>query len=188
MSEPLPVLGWRKDAEGAGKWVIGAIRPRKNRLVVDEATIAWVARWAFHWGALELRRTSQAYGRSNDPKPICTCPDIVCEHGTAMDVHCCNCHSGFIFDPTHECPVADLTEREVKLGVIEFHSEQVNPGLIERFYEVRDDLVAAGAIVDLWLLDIQSVLAEHGYRMRVFTDKPLPKPCYEIEDKGVNRG
>lgn len=24
--------------------------------------------------------------------------DIVCEHGTAMDVHCCNCHSGFLFD------------------------------------------------------------------------------------------
>ncbi len=22
----------------------------------------------------------------------------VCEHGMAMDVHCCNCHSGFLFD------------------------------------------------------------------------------------------
>jgi deoxycytidylate deaminase len=22
----------------------------------------------------------------------------VCEHGTAVDVHCCNCHSGFLFD------------------------------------------------------------------------------------------
>ena len=30
--------------------------------------------------------------------------DIVCEHGTAMDVHCCNCHSGFIFDNYHVCP------------------------------------------------------------------------------------
>lgn len=30
--------------------------------------------------------------------------DVVCEHGTAMDVHCCNCHSGFIFDRDHECP------------------------------------------------------------------------------------
>jgi hypothetical protein len=30
--------------------------------------------------------------------------DHVCEHGTAMDVHCCNCHSGFIFDRDHECP------------------------------------------------------------------------------------
>jgi hypothetical protein len=24
--------------------------------------------------------------------------DTVCEHGTAMDVHCCGCHSGFLFD------------------------------------------------------------------------------------------
>lgn len=30
--------------------------------------------------------------------------DHVCEHGTAMDVHCCHCHSGFIFDKDHECP------------------------------------------------------------------------------------
>jgi hypothetical protein len=31
-------------------------------------------------------------------------PDVVCEHGTALDVHCCNCHSGFIFNKDHECP------------------------------------------------------------------------------------
>jgi len=24
--------------------------------------------------------------------------DAVCEHGVAMDVHCCGCHSGFLFD------------------------------------------------------------------------------------------
>ena len=30
--------------------------------------------------------------------------DYVCEHGTAIDVHCCNCHSGFRFDLDHECP------------------------------------------------------------------------------------
>ncbi len=24
--------------------------------------------------------------------------DVVCQHGTAADVHCCNCHSGFLFD------------------------------------------------------------------------------------------
>jgi hypothetical protein len=28
----------------------------------------------------------------------------VCEHGTAVDVHCCNCHNGFVFDMDHECP------------------------------------------------------------------------------------
>lgn len=25
-------------------------------------------------------------------------PDVVCQHGVAMDVHCCGCHSGFLFD------------------------------------------------------------------------------------------
>ena len=30
--------------------------------------------------------------------------DVTCEHGVALDVHCCNCHSGFIFDKDHECP------------------------------------------------------------------------------------
>jgi hypothetical protein len=30
--------------------------------------------------------------------------DVCCvAHGTAIDVHCCNCHSGFIFDAHHEC-------------------------------------------------------------------------------------
>lgn len=36
--------------------------------------------------------------------------DAVCEHGTAMDVHCCNCHSGFIFDMGHECPALEQSE------------------------------------------------------------------------------
>lgn len=43
--------------------------------------------------------------------------DWVCEHGTAMDVHCCNCHSGFIFDRWHECPplkdIADDPRTEI---------------------------------------------------------------------------
>ena len=25
--------------------------------------------------------------------------DPICAHGVALDVHCCNCHSGFLFDP-----------------------------------------------------------------------------------------
>jgi hypothetical protein len=29
-----------------------------------------------------------------------------CEHGTAMDVHCCGCHSGFLFD-TQSCTCLD---------------------------------------------------------------------------------
>jgi hypothetical protein len=35
---------------------------------------------------------------------------VVCEHGTAMDVHCCNCHSGFLFD-VNSC-VCALTETQ----------------------------------------------------------------------------
>lgn len=44
-------------------------------------------------------------------------PDHVCEHGTAMDVHCCHCHSGFIFDKDHECsdpPVQSLSKQDVE--------------------------------------------------------------------------
>jgi NTP pyrophosphatase (non-canonical NTP hydrolase) len=46
--------------------------------------------------------------RTNSPLPATTAtaalpestdrPDVVCEHGVAMDVHCCGCHSGFLFD------------------------------------------------------------------------------------------
>lgn len=57
--------------------------------------------------------------------------------------------------------------REVKLGVIEFHPQ---PELREYFYRVVKDLTAAGCIVDLWLLDIQSVLKAHGYTMTVHDD------------------
>lgn len=68
--------------------------------------------------------------------------------------------------------------RVVDLGVIEFHSERVNPGLIQRFYAVRDDLTAAGCIVDIWLMDIATVLAEFGYRMTVTTQKPKPEAAH----------
>lgn len=58
--------------------------------------------------------------------------------------------------------------RRVQLGVIEFHSESLNPGLIDRFYAVRDDLTEASCIVDLWLMDIATVLKEFGYDMRIY--------------------
>ncbi len=77
----------------------------------------------------------------------------------------------------------EMPEREVQLGVIEFHSPQFNPGLIERFYAVRDDLTAAGSIVDVWLMDIATVLAEFGYTMRVTTKKPLPVPSWRRPDR-----
>jgi len=42
--------------------------------------------------------------------------DAVCEHGTAVDVHCCNCHSGFVFDMAHECPdtIVDILREVVE--------------------------------------------------------------------------
>lgn len=55
----------------------------------------------------------------------------------------------------------------VKLGVVEFHSDRLNPGLIERFYAVTDDLRGSGSIVDLWLMDIAAVLNEFGYDMKI---------------------
>jgi hypothetical protein len=53
----------------------------------------------------------------------------------------------------------------VKLGVVEFHPNQP---LQDDFYMVVDDLRAAGCIVDLWLLDISTVLRRHGYEMEVY--------------------
>lgn len=44
-----------------------------------------------HWVEERLTVTVDAAG------------DLVCQHGLAMDVHCCNCHNGFIFAPDHEC-------------------------------------------------------------------------------------
>jgi hypothetical protein len=53
--------------------------------------------WSDHCVACGIWRTY--------PKPVNSKPvedDITCEHGTALDVHCCNCHSGFLFD-TRSC-------------------------------------------------------------------------------------
>lgn len=48
--------------------------------------------------------------------------DYVCEHGVAMDVHCCNCHSGFIFDRDHVCvPDPEEMEEALRLIVAEPH-------------------------------------------------------------------
>ena len=71
-------------------------------------------------------------------------------------------------------------ERALKFGVIELHPQTA---LHERFYAVVDDLRAAGAIVDLWLMDIATVLREYGYTMTIrqralpsAPDGPSPSP------------
>jgi hypothetical protein len=64
-----------------------------------------------------------------------------------------------------------VKRREVKLGVIEFHSETANPGLVNRFFEITKDLTDSASIVDIWLMDIASVLKEFGYEMKITTKK-----------------
>lgn len=52
----------------------------------------------------DLRRQFASVPPARAPQPTAVPDDAVCQHGTAMDVHCCHCHSGFIFDTNHECP------------------------------------------------------------------------------------
>ncbi len=72
-------------------------------------------------------------------------------------------------------------ETPVALGVVEFHSGQANPGLTERFYAVVEDLRKSGSIVDVWLMDIASVLREFGYDMRIYR---MPKDKAQADDEG----
>lgn len=63
-----------------------------------------------------------------------------------------------------------MNDREqIKLGVIEFHTGR-NAELVRQFYQVTNDLKAAGCIVDLWLMDIATVLKRHGYSMEVYRE------------------
>lgn len=45
--------------------------------------------------------------------------DLLCEHGVAIDIHCCNCHNGFAFLNTpHDdgCPLATFSKPPPVLG------------------------------------------------------------------------
>lgn len=48
--------------------------------------------------------------------------DAVCEHGTALDVHCCNCHSGFLFD-VDSCVCEFRKDAEVPEEIIEIDAD-----------------------------------------------------------------
>ena len=67
----------------------------------------------------------------------------------------------------------------IELGVITFHP---NAALRERFYAVVDDLCESGPIVDVWLMDIASVLREHGYIMEI---RPASLECPCCGDDGA---
>lgn len=58
-----------------------------------------------------------------------------------------------------------MKRKPVELGRIEFHTPR-NEGLIEDFFKViKGD---EGWIVDVFLMDIQTVLKRHGYDMQIF--------------------
>ena len=73
-----------------------------------------------------------------------------CQHGTAWDVHCCNCHSGFIFDQNHQClPSADdwRTAIESALGVepdIENHTPAWAFELVRTIREIGNAAATLG--------------------------------------------
>lgn len=62
----------------------------------------WVPAWAPTYMTVECG--CGVVNTYRELPPQVTADDVTCQHGTAMDVHCCHCHSGFIFDPDHECP------------------------------------------------------------------------------------
>lgn len=62
---------------------------------------------------MALDKSAKASGAAQAVYSCPVCPtsmeaDATCEHGTAMDVHCCNCHGGLLFDSA-SC-VCELTE------------------------------------------------------------------------------
>lgn len=53
------MIGWRKDAEAAGRFIVEQWRPlKRGRTLVSADVLAWVGRWAGHWGRKELQRLS----------------------------------------------------------------------------------------------------------------------------------
>lgn len=52
----MTVLGWRKDAEGCGRFIVDHLRPKKNHTPLTDDAFRWLGTWAGHWGRLELKR------------------------------------------------------------------------------------------------------------------------------------
>lgn len=45
-----------------------------------------------------IRRIAFEMRDAATPLPVVMTGEEACEHGVAWDVHCCGCHSGFLFD------------------------------------------------------------------------------------------
>lgn len=105
-AEKLETYGPNISEWGDRRFVIEQLRAVAGRI---EATVAEV-------GTLrELARidVQAAPDATVPPRPH---EDPTCEHGRALDVHCCNCHGGFLFDSQScvcvmEQPTSDKTRQ-----------------------------------------------------------------------------
>lgn len=70
---------WREKATATTQWMNN---PDALPVPVHSADV----RMALNWCADELEAALAA--------------EPTCQHGKALDVHCCGCHSGFLFDPS----------------------------------------------------------------------------------------
>ncbi len=85
-----------------------------------------------HDDCVLVRRSVEGTSQPREPEH-----DHVCKHGTAMDVHCCNCHSGFIFDYRHECPdpaPPDVWVKVIHAIAVEAMTAQSDPNAEAQHY------------------------------------------------------
>ena len=72
--------------------------------------------------------------------------DVVCQHGTAADVHCCGCHSGFLFSETYAC---------VQTGADLIAAERQRQIAVEGYTPQHDDTHEGAELLQaaVWYLD-----------------------------------
>lgn len=79
-------------------------------------------------------------------------------------------------EPWPDPPQVASRGRRVDLGVVELHS---NEALRRDFYHVLHDLRESAATVDLWLMDIATILERHGYSLTIYTELKRPAPAWQ---------
>ena len=102
------IASMRYEESGPAHWHIDVMRIVRAALLAAPALPDSLVRARLADGSIRLGLDTSCAPQPKE-QPIkftkdAVSGDMVCEHGTAMDVHCCNCHSGFIFDKDHECP------------------------------------------------------------------------------------
>ncbi len=77
-------------------------------------------------------------------------------------------HPTPVFSQGNSVTVTVDNRRKLGLnGVIELHGSQ-NEALLKDFYMVTKDCTAAAAIVDLWMMDLKTIFARHGYDLELW--------------------